>query len=82
MDKDRVEGKIKEIAGRAQRQAGELTGDSETEAKGAAKQAEGKIQNALGKVKDRVKNANEGTGKDVEIEAEDEESTNPGRRAS
>ena len=55
MDKDRVEGKVREIAGRAQRQAGEVTGDSETQAKGAAKQAEGKIQNALGKVKDRSK---------------------------
>ena len=31
----------------------------------------------MGKVKDRVKNASEGTGNDVEIEAEDEESTHP-----
>lgn len=57
MDKDRVEGKLKDIAGRARRPAGEWTGDTETQANGAAKQAEGKIQNALGKAKDRVKNS-------------------------
>ena len=81
MDKDRGEGKVKEIAGRAQRQAGE--GDwRQPNASQGRRQAEGKIQNALGKVKDRVKNASERTGNDVEIEAEDEESNNPRRRAS
>jgi uncharacterized protein YjbJ (UPF0337 family) len=57
MNKDRVEGKVKDIAGRVERQAGEWTGDSETEVKGAAKQAEGKTQNAWGKAKDAVKDA-------------------------
>lgn len=56
MDKDRVEGKAKDIAGRVQRQAGEWTGDEEAQVKGAAKQAEGKIQNAAGKVKDHIRN--------------------------
>jgi len=55
MDKDRVEGKLKDVTGRIQRQAGEWTDDSETQAKGAAKQAEGKVQNAWGKVKDSVR---------------------------
>jgi len=55
MDKDRVEGKLKDVTGRVQRQAGEWTDDSETQAKGAAKQAEGKVQNAWGKVKDSVR---------------------------
>ncbi|MEY2413869.1 MAG: hypothetical protein QOD84_2475 [Acidobacteriaceae bacterium] len=54
MDKDRIEGKVKDIAGRVERQAGEWTGDEKTQAKGAAKQAEGKVQNAWGKVKDAV----------------------------
>ena len=62
--------------------AGEWTGDTETQAKGAAKQAQGKIQNALGKAKDRVKNSSEQTGNEVEIEAEDEQSTTPRRRAN
>lgn len=57
MDKDRVEGKAKDLAGRVQRQAGEWTGDEEAQAEGAAKQAEGKVQNAWGKVKDAGKKA-------------------------
>jgi uncharacterized protein YjbJ (UPF0337 family) len=58
MDKDRVEGKVKDIAGRAERQVGEWTGDKEAQVKGAAKQAEGKVQNAWGKAKDAVKKPN------------------------
>jgi uncharacterized protein YjbJ (UPF0337 family) len=57
MDKDRVEGKIKDVAGRVERQVGEWTGDSEKQAHGAAKQAEGKVQNTWGKVKDAAKSA-------------------------
>ena len=56
MDKDRIEGKAKDIAGRVERQAGEWTGDKEAQVKGAAKQAEGKIQNAAGKLKDHIRN--------------------------
>jgi uncharacterized protein YjbJ (UPF0337 family) len=55
MNKDRVEGKLKDVGGRIERQAGEWTGDPETQLKGAAKQVEGKIQNAVGKVKDAAK---------------------------
>lgn len=57
MNKDRVEGKAKDIAGRVERQAGEWTNSPKTQAKGAAKQAEGKVQNAFGKAKDAAKNA-------------------------
>ena len=49
MDQDRVEGKLKDIAGRGERQVGEWTGDTDAETKGAMKQAEGKVQNAWGK---------------------------------
>ena len=55
MDKDRVEGKIKDVAGRVERQVGEWTGDPEKQVHGAAKQAEGKVQNTWGKVKDAAK---------------------------
>lgn len=55
MDKDRVEGKAKDIAGRVERQVGEWTGDNEAQVKGAAKQVEGKVQNAWGQAKDAVK---------------------------
>jgi uncharacterized protein YjbJ (UPF0337 family) len=83
MDKDRVEGKVKDIAGRAQRQAGEWTGDSETQAKGAAKQAEGKVQNAWGKAKDAVKKSSNRADDNAETnDVEDEESAARRRSAS
>ena len=72
MDKDRVEGKVKDVAGRAQRQVGEWTGDTEDQAKGAAKQAEGKVQNAWGKAKDAVKKDDVDTSKDAEGERDQE----------
>jgi uncharacterized protein YjbJ (UPF0337 family) len=85
MNKDRVEGKVKDIAGRAERQVGEWTGDSESRMKGTAKQAEGKVQNAWGKAKDAVNKSNDNAkanerGNDP-LEGDDEEST-PRRRAS
>lgn len=52
MNKDRVEGKAKDVAGRVERQAGEWTDDPKLQVKGAAKQAEGKVQNTFGKAKD------------------------------
>ena len=45
-------GKVKDIAGRVERQTGEWTDDPKLQVKGAAKQAEGKVQNTLGKAKD------------------------------
>ena len=67
MDKDRVKGKIKDVAGRVERQAGEWTGNEETQAEGAAKQVEGKVQNAWGKVKDAGRDA----VKDMEKKSEE-----------
>lgn len=77
MDKDRVEGKVKDIAGRAQRQVGEWTGDSENQAKGAAKQVEGKVQNAWGKAKDAVKRP---AGEDADDATNREEGEEPDRQ--
>jgi len=54
MNKDRIAGKAKDVAGRVERQAGEWTGDPKKQVKGAAKQVEGKMQNAFGKAKDTV----------------------------
>ena len=59
MNKDRIKGKAKDIAGRVERQTGEWTGDTEAQVKGAAKQAEGKVQNAFGKVKDKTREMRE-----------------------
>lgn len=55
MNKDRVEGKVKDAAGRVERQVGEWTGDPEKQVEGAAKQVECKVQNAWGKAKDATK---------------------------
>jgi uncharacterized protein YjbJ (UPF0337 family) len=74
MNKDRVEGKVKDVAGRIERQAGEWTGDTEAQVKGAVKQAEGKTQNAWGKVKDAVKKPAEGAKPQRADESGDESS--------
>jgi uncharacterized protein YjbJ (UPF0337 family) len=52
MNKDKLKGKIKEMEGRVQRQAGEWTGNKEQQLKGMAKQAQGKMQEGVGKMKD------------------------------
>ncbi|PYX70478.1 MAG: hypothetical protein DMG78_18815 [Acidobacteria bacterium] len=86
MNEDRAKGKVKDIAGRAERQVGEWTGDTDAQAKGTMKQAEGKVQNAWGKAKDAVKpkprraDANVDNSKDTENE--DEESVALRRKAS
>jgi uncharacterized protein YjbJ (UPF0337 family) len=82
MNKDQVEGKVKDVAGRVQRQAGEWTGDNEKQVRGAAKQVEGKMQNAWGNVKEAGKKAVDKSGKtnlladkSIEIETEEDEKT-------
>jgi len=52
MNKDQVEGKVKDVAGRIERQAGEWTGDKQAQVDGALKQVEGKVQNAWGNAKE------------------------------
>jgi uncharacterized protein YjbJ (UPF0337 family) len=69
MNKDTVEGKTKDVAGRVQRQVGEWTGSTKDEAEGAAKQVEGKVQNAWGKAKDAVKKPNTTDEADAERDA-------------
>jgi uncharacterized protein YjbJ (UPF0337 family) len=57
MDSDRIKGKADDVAGRVKRQVGEWTGDTETQAEGAAQQVKGKVENAWGKTKDAVRDA-------------------------
>ena len=59
MDKDRVKGKLDDMAGRAKRQVGEWTGDTEKQVEGAAQQVKGKVENAWGKAKDAVRDADD-----------------------
>jgi uncharacterized protein YjbJ (UPF0337 family) len=85
MDKDRIKGKAKDITGRAQRQAGEWTGDEDSQIKGAEKQAEGKVQNIFGKAKDAMKKPRKSDEKPRRSEHQDIEgdieSDRPRRRA-
>jgi uncharacterized protein YjbJ (UPF0337 family) len=73
MDKDRAEGKIKDIKGRVERQVGEWTGDSDAQSKGTADQAAGKVQNAWGKVKDAGRDALDDTNRNDNVDRDDEE---------
>jgi uncharacterized protein YjbJ (UPF0337 family) len=72
MDKDRVEGKVKDVAGRVERQVGEWTGNKDAQVHGAAKQVEGKVQNTFGKAKDAVRDAAKDNDADTNAELEDE----------
>ncbi len=57
MDKDRVKGAINDAAGRAKRQVGEWTGDTNAQVEGAAQQIKGKAQKAVGTVKDAARDS-------------------------
>jgi uncharacterized protein YjbJ (UPF0337 family) len=55
VDKDRIAGSAKEIKGAVKQGAGKLVGDAKLESQGRAEKAEGKIQNAVGSLKDKLK---------------------------
>ena len=57
MDRDRIEGSVKEAGGKAKEAWGDLTDDRETEAEGEADQVEGKAQHEWGEGKDKVRDA-------------------------
>lgn len=84
MNKDQVTGKIKDVAGRVERQAGEWTGDKEKQVHGALKQVEGKVQNAWGNAKDAAEKGakkNEPVTED-EVEKDEEDEVRSRRKAS
>ncbi len=70
MDKDKIEGKLKDIGGRVERQAGEWTDDKDLQAEGTKDQAKGKAQNTFGKAKDAIRDLKEDLGASREDEAE------------
>ena len=55
MDKDRMKGSATNMGGKAKEAAGNLTGDSKLKSEGKADQAKGKVQNAVGGIKDAIK---------------------------
>lgn len=54
-DHDRVEGAARYLGGKAKETAGKVIGDEKLKAEGRADQVGGKIQNAVGGVKDSLR---------------------------
>ena len=59
MNSDRIKGTIDEAAGLAKRKAGGVTGSTKLEVEGMVQQVKGKVENAWGKAKEAVHDANE-----------------------
>jgi uncharacterized protein YjbJ (UPF0337 family) len=57
MNKDRIAGAAKQAKGAVKEAAGKALGDSKLTAEGKSDKVEGKIQNAVGGLKDAVKDA-------------------------
>lgn len=55
MNTDQIKGGSKDVAGKVQQKAGEVTDSKEQQAKGLEKQVEGKAQKAVGDVTDAAK---------------------------
>ena len=57
MDKDRIAGSAKQMEGSIKEVVGKAAGDTKLQAGGEADKTEGKIQNAVGGVKDTLRDA-------------------------
>ena len=57
MNKDQIEGSIKDAAGKVQQKIGEIVGNQKQQMKGVQKQIKGKTQKAIGNVKEAAKDA-------------------------
>jgi uncharacterized protein YjbJ (UPF0337 family) len=55
MDKDRIAGAAKQIKGSVKETIGKAVGDTKLQSEGKADKVEGKVQNAIGGLKDALK---------------------------
>ena len=55
MDKDRVAGSAKQVTGAVKQAIGKAVGDVKLESEGKADKVEGKVQNAIGGLKDTIR---------------------------
>jgi uncharacterized protein YjbJ (UPF0337 family) len=55
MDKDRIDGSAVQVKGAVKEAAGKLLGDTKLETEGKTDKAVGKVQNAVGGLKDAVR---------------------------
>ncbi len=54
MNEDRIDGALKKMGGSIKEATGKVLGDSKLEAEGKAEKVEGRVQNAVGGVKDAI----------------------------
>jgi uncharacterized protein YjbJ (UPF0337 family) len=81
MNKDQVKGAVNDAAGRAKRQAGEWTGNRDTQAEGAAQQLKGKFQKTVGDLKEAARKAREEVRREQENNSDDSYLTDEHDRA-
>jgi uncharacterized protein YjbJ (UPF0337 family) len=55
VDKDRIAGSAKVVKGKLKEAVGKAVGDAKLEAEGKSDKIEGKLQNAIGGLKDAIK---------------------------
>jgi uncharacterized protein YjbJ (UPF0337 family) len=55
MDKDRIKGSVKQVVGGTKQVVGKAAGDKKLEAEGVAQKVEGKVQSAVGGLKDTLR---------------------------
>lgn len=61
MNKDQVKGAAKDVGGKIQEKAGELTGSEKQQVKGLKNQVEGKVQKGYGDAKETLDDLNDPT---------------------
>jgi uncharacterized protein YjbJ (UPF0337 family) len=57
MDKDRIAGSAKDVAGKVEGAVGDIVGNAQTQAAGRAREATGTVQNLYGQAKDAARDA-------------------------
>ena len=65
MDKDRIAGSAKDIAGKVEGAVGDMAGDAQAQAAGQAREAAGTVQNLYGQAKDAARDAAASYAKDA-----------------
>jgi uncharacterized protein YjbJ (UPF0337 family) len=72
MNNDKIKGAVDDAAGRVKRQVGEWTGDTSTQVDGAAQQVKGKVEKAVGNLRDAGK---PGATRDIETNRDIDDNT-------
>ncbi len=57
MDKDRIAGSAKDVAGKVESTGGDMAGDAQAQAAGRVREAAGTVQNLYGQAKDAARDA-------------------------